>query len=220
MGKSSKSSYPNYSSGSVTVNGREIAKATKNNDGTVSSSYYMTPDEKKFYDGVQSNLTNSVYNLFNITDSDKKKWNETLDVYKNQGIDEINNIYTPMQTALKNDVASRFGNIDNSVFLDRLENITDNKAKAVASLSNSIIEKQNELYTNEMKNRMNYISLLSGLNEGMNSQIFNYMNMAKSNAESGNNYSSNMYSAQNPSSNYNWWNSAANFGSTVFSAFN
>lgn len=214
MGK--RSSKPSYTSGSVVINGKEVATITKDNNGYIRSSYNMSKADKSIYDNVQSNLNTSLKNLFNISDSTKKQWNQQLDAYKRNGIDEINSIYEPMQVSLKNDIAGRFGNLDNSVFLDKLSVITDNKAKAVSALSDSIVEKQNELYTTELKNRMNYISLLNGIYTGYNDQIMNYLNMAKANAESANNYNTQTYSKTGN----NWSStigSVANVASSFFS---
>lgn len=193
MGKSSK--YPKYSTGNVTVNGRTVASVEKGKNGAINSNYNMTTAEKNLYDNLQKNLGSSVQNLFKITAADKKAWNQQLNAYKQQGINEINNIYTPMETNLKNDIASRFGNLDNSIFLDKLKNITDNKAKAVSDLSNNLALQQNQLYTKELQNRMNYISLLSGLRTAMDNKMFSYINQARENTESGNNYNSRSYQA-------------------------
>ena len=190
MGK--RSSTPSYSTGSVRINGRDIATVTED-DGVIRSSYNMSSADKSIYDNVQKNLNTSLKNLFNISDSTKKQWQSQLNTYKQKGIDEINSIYDPMQTSLKNDVAGRFGNLDNSVFLDKLSAITDNKAKAVSSLSDSLLMKQDELYKNELTNRMNYISLLNSINAGYNNQMINYMTIAKANAESGNNHNMRAY---------------------------
>ncbi|MBQ8458745.1 hypothetical protein IJ541_01430 [bacterium] len=184
MGKSSK---PNYSGGSVTINGRTVVTSKKDGD-YIDSQYNMSKSEKALYDNIQKNLNSSVKNLFNISNSTKKAWQNELKAYKQKGIDQIENIYTPMETDLKNDIASRFGNLDNSIFMDNLSKITDNKAKAVASLSNELLTKQDELYTQEMKNRINYINLLNGINNSMTNNMLNFMQMAQSNSESGNNY--------------------------------
>lgn len=212
MGKRSKK--PSYSTGTVSINGQNVATVTKDKNGSISGSYNMTKQEKDLYDNVQSNLQKSLENLYNFSDEDKKLFNKQLDTYRRNGLDEINSIYTPMETNLKNDVASRFGNLDNSVFLDKLSNITNNKAKAVASLSDAITMKQDELYSNEIKNRMNYISLLSGVKTDMNNQIYSYLNFARANADSGNNY--NLASQPKSSSFGGLLGSIANIGSTFF----
>jgi len=193
---SKKSKYPSYSSGSVTINGKNVASTTKTKNG-IQSSYNMTDAEKSIYDGIQNNLASSLSNLYTISDEKQKQWNSELEAYKNAGIKEINDIYTPMVNNLRDNIASRFGNLDNSIFLDNLDTITDKQAEAVSDLGNNIAMKQSELYSTELANRMSYISLLSSLNSTMNSNMMNYMQMALSNSESGNNYNSKSYQAQN-----------------------
>ena len=143
MGKKSK--YPKYATGSVDINGQNVSSAQRNKNNTVSSSYSMNNTEKGIYDGIQSNLAASLQNLFSISDEKQKQWDEQMNSYKQSGIQEIENIYAPMQTALKNDIAARFGNFDNSIFMDNLNNITENKAQAVANLSESLLQKQDDL---------------------------------------------------------------------------
>lgn len=201
MGKSSK--YPGYATGSVEINGNKVATSSKTGKNTYSSSYNMTDAEKSVYDGVLSNLDTSLKDLFSISDAKQEQWNQTIDAYKQKGIKQINDIYDPMQNALKNDIASRFGNLDNSIFMDNLSNITENKAQAVADLSDSLIMKQNDLYSTEMANRMNYISLLNGLYSGYNSQMMNFMQLANANTASGNNYNQAAYQAAQQN---NAWN--------------
>jgi hypothetical protein len=191
MGKKSK--YPSYSGGSVSVNGKKVASVTKKN-GSINSTYKMSKAEKTLYNNIQKNLNKAVKNLGNF-EKDKKLWNQQLNAYKNNGIKEINSIYTPMETSLKNDISSRFGNLDNSVFLDKLSDITDNKAQAVANLSNSLLAKQDELYKNELSNRISYLSLLSGLDTNMNNRVLSILSQAQGNSSLGNNYGANAYNA-------------------------
>lgn len=213
MGKKSK--YPEYSTGTITVNGKNVSTTQRDkNNNVVSSNYNMSSAEKKIYDSIQSGLNTSLNNLFTISDSQKKEWNNQLNAIKNQGIEEIESIYTPMETDLKNDIASRFGNYDNSIFLDNLNEITDKKAKAVADLSDSILSTQNDLYSEELKNRINTITLLNNLNSAMNNNILNFTSAAGSNANSGNSYNNAAYNANNASSG-SWINDALKIGSTM-----
>lgn len=217
MGKKSKK-YPQYSTGSVTVNGQTVATTKRDpNNNIVDSSYNMSETEKKIYNSIQSGLNTSLNNLFTITDGQKKLWDEQLGAMKKQGLEEIDSIYTPMETDLKNDVANRFGNIDNSIFLDNLDKITDKKAKAVSDLSDTLLTKQNNLYSEELQNRINTITLLNNLNSAMNNNILNFTNAANSSADSGNNYNNAAYNStqQNGSP---WWSSlATSAGNTMLS---
>ncbi len=214
MGKKSK--YPDYSTGTITVNGKTVASTTRDKkNNIVSSNYNMTKNEKKIYDSIQSNLYSSLSSLFDITDANKKEWNNQLDAMKNQGIQQINDIYIPMETNLKNDIANRFGNLDNSVFLDNLNEITDKKSQAISALSNTLLAAQGDLYSNELNNRINSISFLNNLNSAMNNNILNFTNAAMNNSTSGNNYNSNVYNAANSG---NLWSNLLNTGNTFVSA--
>lgn len=215
MGKKSK--YPEYSSGSITVNGQTVATTQRDkNNNIVSSNYNMSDTEKNIYDSVQNNLYSSLGNLFTITDEKQKQWNSQLDAIKSQGIEEINDIFTPMETNLKNDIASRFGNFDNSVFMDNLNEITDKKSKAVSDLSNNLLAIQDTLYNEELANRINTISFLNNLNSAMNNNILNFTNAAGSNANSGNNYNNSAYNANYNASN-SWLNTLSGVTNAVTS---
>ncbi len=219
MGKRSNK-YPEYSNGEVVVNGRTVASATKNKDtNTITSSYNMSDLEKNIYNSIQGGMSSSLNNLFNFTDAQRQEWDNEINALKNKGIDEINNIYTPMENNLKNDVARRFGNLDNSVFLDNLNAITDKRAKAVADLSDNLLSAQSEMYTKELQNRINTITLLNNLNSIMNNNILDYTNLAIANANSGNAYNNNSYNstANRSTSMLDYLNNAAGTATSVLS---
>ena len=213
---SKKSKYPSYSAGTVTINGNTVATSKKKKNN-VTSSYNMGDTEKSIYDGIQDNLETSLKNLYTISDEKQQQWNDELDAYKKAGIEEINSIYTPMVNNLRDNIASRFGNLDNSIFMDNLNTITDKQAKAVSDLSDNLLTKQDELYTKEMQNRMNYITLLSNLNTTMNNNMLTYMQMAQSNSASGNAHNQNAYKGGSSGSLDGLYRTVGNLGSNILS---
>ena len=102
--------------------------------------------------------------------------NNQLNVYKRQGQNCINQIYTPLINNLKNDIASRFGNLDNSMFMNNLNNIESNRGNAITELADNLISKQNELVNNELVNRYNYINLLNSLQNQYNNLALSTIN--------------------------------------------
>ena len=192
MGKTTK--YPSYSGGAVNINGMNVAKTSRSGN-SVNSDYNMNKTQKQIYDSVQNNMAGVLNNLFEISDPQRVEWQNQLSAIKNAGLQNINDIYTPLQNSLQNDIASRFGNLDNSVFLDNLNKITNNKSKAVADLSNNLALMQNDLYNQELQNRMNLLSLLDGLNNSINNNIRSYLGLANQNANSGNQYNQARYQA-------------------------
>lgn len=213
---SKKSKYPSYSAGTVTINGNTVATSKKKKNN-VTSSYNMGDTEKSIYDGIQDNLETSLKNLYTISDEKQQQWNDELDAYKKAGIEEINSIYNPMVNNLRDNIASRFGNLDNSIFMDNLNSITDKQAKAVSDLSDNLLTKQDELYTKEMQNRMNYITLLSNLNTTMNNNMLTYMQMAQSNSASGNAHNQNAYKGGSSGSLDGLYRTVGNLGSNILS---
>ena len=213
---SKKSKYPSYSAGTVTINGNTVATSKKKKNN-VTSSYNMGDTEKSIYDGIQDNLETSLKNLYTISDEKQQQWNDELDAYKKAGIEELNSIYTPMVNNLRDNIASRFGNLDNSIFMDNLNTITDKQAKAVSDLSDNLLTKQDELYTKEMQNRMNYITLLSNLNTTMNNNMLTYMQMAQSNSASGNAHNQNAYKGGSSGSLDGLYRTVGNLGSNILS---
>ncbi len=190
MGKTSK--YPSYSNGAVNINGYNVAKTSKSGN-TVKSDFNMNNTQKQIYDSIQNNMAGVLNDLFTVSAPQRQEWQNQLNAMKNVGIDNINNIYTPMQNSLKNDIASRFGNFDNSVFLDNLNAITNSKSKAIADLSNNLALVQSDLYNQEIQNRINLLALLDGLNNSLNSNILSYLGLANQNANSGNQYNQTKY---------------------------
>ncbi len=219
MGKSSNA-YPQYAGGDVSVNGKSVA-STRRVGNNIQSSYDMSDTEKNIYNSVQNNMMSSLDNLFKISEPQKKAWNEQLTALKNKSIENINDIYTPMQNNLRNDIASRFGNLDNSAFMNNLSKITNNKAKAVSELSNNLALTQSDLYTNELQNRINVLNFLNGLNTSLNNNILSYMGLANQNSASGNSYNQAAYNANlaNSANSLSWKNALYNLGATTAAAY-
>ena len=173
MGKTSNS--PSYSGGTVNINGQ-----TK--------------------DYAQNSLADSLSKV-NVFDEDTKKdMQRQLDAYTANGQKIINNLYTPMLNDLKTDIASRFGNYDNSVFLDKLNSIEANRADSMNSLAQDILAKSDELKQTELTNRYKYLGFLQDIQNSIDTNILNYVGAARQNSTSANS----SYSSSNKSSSDNW----------------
>ena len=120
-----------------------------------------------------------------------------VDAYTNKGLDIINDTYTPMINDLKNDIASRFGNFDNSVFMDNLNSIESSRADAMNSLAQDVMTQQSNLINDELSRRYNYLNLLSGTQNQMINNILSYLGAAMQNSSAGNSYNQASYNATN-----------------------
>jgi hypothetical protein len=213
MGKSSK--YPSYSTGTITVNGNTVASTSKKGN-TVTSNYNMTDAEKKIYDYAQNSLASSLPYVNVFDKNTQKNIQSQLNAYTANGQKLLNNIYTPMLKELKTDIASRFGNFDNSVFMDNLNSIESNRAEAMSNLAQDITAKRDELVNNELAQRYTYLNFLQDLQNQTNSNILNYISGSQNNSSSGNSYNANAYAANQSSS--SGFGSYANLASGVLSA--
>ena len=166
---------PSYSNGSVSINGQNKVSTVKYGD-TVLGNYNMNNYEKELYNYVQKSLPQLVQNVNTFSPEVTKSINNQLSAYQRQGQNYINQIYTPMINNLKNDIVSRFGKLDNSMFMNNLNNIENNRSNAVAELADNLLSRQNELVNNELANRYNYINLLNTLQNQYNNYALSMLN--------------------------------------------
>lgn len=218
MGKTSSVSVatPSFSNGSVSVNGVNKANVTKDGN-TVNSNYNMNDYEKAIYDYAQKNIAENLANL-NVFNSDtNKNINSQVEAYKNQALQTLDSLYKPMIKNLTNDIASRFGNLDNSMFLNNLNSIENNRANAMSDLVQDIQTYKSDLYNNELANRYNYLNLLNTLVNGSNNNVLNFLSSALSNSSAGNSYNQAMASLANRASNNSTMNlnNLANLASLI-----
>ena len=198
MGKSSN--YPAYTNGAVTVNGNKVATVSKKGN-TVTSNYNMSDLEKQMYDYAQNSLAQALPQL-NIFDSNVQQGiNSQLDAYRDQGMQSINDMYTPILRNLKNDMASRFGNFNNSMFMDKLGDIENNRASAISNLAQNLLIQRDNLYNNEMTRRYNYMNAMNNVQNQILNKVFDYLDAAGKNSSSGNSYNHNAYNANTANDN-------------------
>ena len=147
-------------SSSITVNGQNKSSASSTKNG-VKSSYNMDPYEQAAYNFAQKSFYENMPNVNVFFDETVKNLNNQVNAYLNQGINTIQNTYTPMIREMQNDVARRFGNVNNSIFMDNLNDIESKRAGAISDLAQNVEAKRNELVNNELANRYDYINFLN-----------------------------------------------------------
>ena len=185
MGKSSST---NPTASQINVNGQTKANTYRVGD-TMVSNYNMSDYEKSLYDYAQKTLSEIVPNVNTFSQSTKNDIDNQIKAKEVQGIKHINDIYNPMIDSLKTDIASRFGNLDNSSFLDKLGAIESSRSQAVNSLAQDLVSQRDSLVNNELNNRYNFINLLTGIQNGTNSNVMNYLSSALNTVSTGNSLS-------------------------------
>ncbi len=187
-------------SSSITVNGQNKSSASSTKNG-VKSSYNMDPYEQAAYNFAQKSFYENMPNVNVFSDETVKNLNNQVNAYLNQGINTIQNTYTPMIREMQNDVARRFGNVNNSIFMDNLNDIESKRAGAISDLAQNVEAKRNELVNNELANRYDYLNFLNGYQNqvynnmlsmlGLNNNMLNTSNTHLNKNTASNNNSSN-----------------------------
>src|SRR5574344_153133 len=186
--------YPTYTNSALGINGIPTASSTMSN-GTLSTNYTMTDAQKAVYNYAQQALASILPQLNTLFPEVQNSMNSQINSYIQNGINDINNIYTPMITSLENDVASRFGNLDNSVFLDKLSGIESNRSNAINSFAQDILSKKNSLENDQLNRQYTYANLLDGLQNEYYNNALSALNLAINSSTSANNYNSNLYNS-------------------------
>lgn len=193
MSKVSSADYPKYSSSAISIGD---SKATTGvNNGVLTSSYNMSEPESAVYNYALNTLT-SILPKLNIFDANTlSSIQSQVDAYKNSGINDINEIYNPMINNLENDIVSRFGNLDNSIFTDNLNSIESKRADAVSSFAQDILSRQSQLESDELTKRYALAEFLTGMVNNTYKNALNAINTALGSSASANNYNNDLYNA-------------------------
>lgn len=193
MSKVSSADYPKYSSSAVSI-GNSTAK-TGVDKGILTSSYDMSDSESAIYNYALNTLANILPGINTFDTNTLSSMQSQIDAYKDSGIKEINEIYNPMIRNLENDIVSRFGNLDNSIFADNLNGIESKRADAVSSFAQNILSRQNELESDELTKRYALAEFLTGMVNNTYKNALNAINTALGSSSSANNYNNDLYNA-------------------------
>lgn len=187
MGKFSKSSStPQVVGGNISINGQSKANTNYQN-GQLVTNYNMSPLEEQTLNYTQSQILNNLENINVFSPKTMDNIYKELNAYKFQGINDINETYTPMLQELQENIASRFGNLDNLVFMDNLNSIESKRAAAISDLATNLQSKQSSLINNELSNRYDYLNYLSNLQNSINSNMLNTINASRNSTQVYNN---------------------------------
>lgn len=168
MGKTTK--YPSTLSSSISVNGNPLV-ATKTENGSTTASYNISDTQQKINDYIENSLLSSIPQINTFLPETIDNLSQEVNAYTQKGVKTINELYEPIIKNLENDIASRFGNLDNSIFMNNLSGIESQRANSVSDFVQDVQAKQSDLINNELEKQYNYLDFLT------NYQNQNYQNM-------------------------------------------
>ncbi len=193
MSKISSADYPSYSGSSISLGGSTAQTGV--NNGVLSSSYDMSDAESSIYNYALNTLASILPGINTFDVDTQNSIQSQVNAYKDSGISDINELYNSTLLNLENDAASRFGNLDNSIFIDELNNLESERANSVSSFAQDILAKQSELESNELTKRYALVNLLNGLTDDIYSRALKAISTALTGSSTLNNYNNDVYGA-------------------------
>lgn len=193
MSKVSSANYPPYTGSSISIGNSYATTGVK--DGILNADYDMSDGESAIYNYALSTLASILPKVNTFDTNTLASIQSQVDAYKNAGIEKINETYNPLISDLKNDIVSRFGNLDNSIFTNDLGNIEAERADAVSSFAQNILAKQGELESDELDKRYTLVNLLSGLSNDIYNNALKAISTALSGSSSATDYNKDLYNA-------------------------
>lgn len=193
MSKVSSADYPKYSSSAISIGDSNATTGVKN--GVLTSNYDMSDSESAIYNYALNTLASILPQLNTFDTNTLSSIQSGVDAYKDSGLQAINEIYNPMITGLENDIVSRFGNLDNSIFNDNLNNIEAKRADAVSSFAQDVLVKQSQLESDELTKRYALAEFLSGIANNTYKNALNAISTALGSSANANSYNNDLYNA-------------------------
>lgn len=179
MSKTTKTTAQSYVNPSSSVNVSGGPNATYNRGNT---NYTLSAEQQKAFDYAQKAFTEGLKAINVFSQDTQKQLANQVDAYKQNALNELNTLYTPMLKSVREDSARRFGNLDNSVFLDNLKGVEENRANALSNLAQSITAKQNDLISEELQNRYNYLNFINSYQNQVLNNALGFSNLANATA--------------------------------------
>jgi len=205
MSKVSSANYPNYSSSDVSLGGSSASTGVQN--GILTSNYNMSGDESDIYNYALNTLANILPQLNTFDPNTLSSIQSSVDAYKDSGLNTINQAYNSSLKNIENDAVSRFGNLDNSAFIDNQNNVESERSKAVSSFAQDVLAKQSQLQSDELTKRYALTEFLNGIANNTYDNALKAVSTALGSSSSANNYNNDLYNAisalQNTGSNTN-----------------
>ena len=193
MSKVSSVNYPNYSSSAVSLGGSSASTGVQN--GILTSDYNMSGDESDIYNYALNTLANILPQLNTFDPNTLSSIQSSVDAYKNSGLNTINQAYNSSLKNIENDAVSRFGNLDNSAFVDNLNNVESERSNAVSSFAQDVLAQQSQLESDELTKRYALADFLNGIANNTYDNALKTISTALGSSSSANNYNDDLYNA-------------------------
>ena len=112
---------------------------------------------------VQNSMNDLILNLGQTAPEVSKQYDDIEKSYVNDATKKFMDTYNPALRSLQEDVASRFGTLNSSQFLDGVTDLEKNRASALVDIINQGKQVKSDLYNQEEANKLNQLKSLGGI---------------------------------------------------------
>lgn len=164
--------------------------------GNFVNQYIPDPVEVKQKDMAQEKINNITATLGQTPAEMAAQYQGTADSFVNDAQKTFMQQYDPALRSLKNDIASRFGTLNASVFTNDLNSLENNRASAFADISNKAQMLKGDLVNQQEAGKLNQIQALGGVLNNTQSNMLNNLQAPLSAASLYNNFQNSRYMNQ------------------------
>jgi hypothetical protein len=166
--------------------GGETKAKTYSEGGNVVNEYVENDAEKALRKQREKYLSDYLGKVNTFTPEFYQNLNNQLEAQTKQGVKLINETYNPMFSALKTDIAGRFGSFANSSFLDGLNKIEAQRVNAVEKLAQDVLLNQVKLESDQTDKNYSFLNMLNGMQNDYLDNVYKATGTASSEAKTAN----------------------------------
>ncbi|OGI18954.1 MAG: hypothetical protein A2287_07155 [Candidatus Melainabacteria bacterium RIFOXYA12_FULL_32_12] len=173
MGRGKAPEPPQFSPSEIRYGNNVVGRTYQDPTGAIISQYFPDPLEAERRTLLQQKL-NSIAPSLGLTAPElAQQYNQTEAAYVDDAKTKFLDQYNPTLRDLREDIASRFGTLNSSQFLNGLTDLEKTKASAFADIVNQGKMLKYDLVNQDETRKLNAMQALSGL---LNGDVANFMN--------------------------------------------
>ncbi len=191
--KSKAPAPPPFASANTTIDGQNTGSLYKDN-GQFYNAWNPTADQS-FQLGAANQGINNLLPGFGQTDPElAKSYSDMSNAYADKQAAQFDRLYAPQQRAMTEKYASQYGTTKATPYIDAMGQMEQNvRMPAYEDIANNATAMGQQLYTQDLQNRMNSLNALSGQVNNVNNYGQQQLNNNLATAQMGNGFNQTNY---------------------------
>lgn len=166
MGRNSNSTpaAPSYKSGVIKYGDKVVGKTYYDSKtGSIVTQYLPDAAEEQRKSLIQTKINSILGTLGQTSAETATSYDNMKSSFVNDATATFNKAYTPALDSLRENIASRFGSLNNSEFFNNLNNLEKNRSSALAEIATKGESLKTDLYNQDENKKLSELSVLNGM---------------------------------------------------------